>query len=285
MTLTFVTFANTSYMHPSRILEEAHEFGVFTSIQHKTEHDIQEFVNKHKSFIESHPQGYGCWIWKPKVILDSLLSLQPDDILVYCDAGMKLNKPGLPRFHEYMEILQNPDNHMVTFSMNESHVPQLYVKADAVAEYFPEFQDSSRYMRYCYAGLLMLKRTEKTIQLLKDWLSLCENYHYIDRNWSVRGECPNFQGNDCDNGLFNLVLAKHSIHATIYPDETNLYLPDGRQNLSVTDWSSLDRFPFQYRRLAPRIGLSNTPVRNRNEIPGIHTRYSVLHNIYSKSRR
>jgi hypothetical protein len=97
----------------------------------------------------------------------------------------------------------------------------------------------------------MLKKTPATIALIKDWISLCEVYHFLDTSPSFLPEFPWFKGNDCDNGLFNICLAKHKISRAIYPDETNLYTPDGTQHYHATEqeWARLDGFPFQCRRL------------------------------------
>lgn len=246
----FVTFTNTSYMQPTRILEEAQAFN-FDSIRCLTEHDIPAFIEKHKDFIDQTPRGYGNWIWKPKVILDTLLSVNPNDIVVYCDAGMHLNAKGLSRYHEYLKLFTDPDTHMVVFSLNDLYESQHFVKMDAVAAYCQEFADQST--RMCYAGVMLLRNTPKTVTLIQDWLALCENYTFLDGSPSVLPNIPRFKGNDHDNGLFNLCLYKHGISRSIYPDETNLYDVLGEQaHMRVTDWSSLDAFPFQCRRLRPR---------------------------------
>jgi hypothetical protein len=86
----FITFSNTEYIEPTRILQEAAAFK-FQSIRALNEDDIPEFIQKHSEFIHANPLGYGHWIWKPKIILDSLLALKEDEILLYCDAGMFLN--------------------------------------------------------------------------------------------------------------------------------------------------------------------------------------------------
>lgn len=254
MKLGFVVFSNTGFVKPTRILSEAHEFGVFDFILHKTEDDIPNFIKKHGNFIRSHPKGYGMYIWKPKIILDTLAEMNENDILIYCDAGMKLNKEGILRFHQYVEELSSQKNHILAFSTNSSYVPQFYVKRDAVMSYFPDFSNKEKYTHYYYAGVMMLKKTQRTITAIEEWLNLCENYHFLHPTTrSIHyTEIPGYEGNDFDNGLFNLVLAKHNIHATIYPDETNIYKSSGEQDHSATDWSSLNSFPFHYRRLVPR---------------------------------
>jgi hypothetical protein len=237
-------------MRPTRILAEARSF-TFDSVRALTENDIPEFIEKHRGFITGTPHGYGNWIWKPKVILDTLLSVKPNDIVLYCDAGMHLNANGMARYYDYLRLLSVPDTHMVVFSLNDHYRSQNFVKMDAVAAYCPEFAGQST--RMCYAGVMLLRNTPKTVALIQDWLALCENYHFLDGSASVLPEVPTYQGNDCDNGLFNLCLYKHGISHAVYPDETNLYDVTGNQaHMWATDWSSLDAFPFQCRRLRPR---------------------------------
>jgi hypothetical protein len=242
----FLTFANTSFMRPTRILAEALNFA-FTTRGALTEEDLGDFGVKHADFIESNTRGYGLWIWKPKIILDTLHTLNDGDRLVYCDAGMHLNAKGLRRYADYQRILDTHD--MVTFSLNDAYKAQHYVKRDAINACYPEF--ASQLNPYCYAGVMMLKKTPSTIALVSEWLALCETYRFLDTSPSEAEELPCFVGNDCDNGLFNLCLAKHKISHAIYPDETNVYTADGLQHYTASpeEWSQISRFPFQCRRL------------------------------------
>jgi len=245
----FLTFSNTDYMQPTRIIQEASEFK-FDSVHAMNEHSIPEFIFNHRKFIASHKHGYGMWIWKPKIILDRFAALNYGDILVYCDAGMHLNSQGMDRYREYMKMMNDCD--LLTFSLNDEYKAQHYVKRDVINAYYPEF--ANQITPYCYAGVMILKKTDATLKLLTDWLQLCENYHFLDSSLSSSEELSIFHGNDADNGLFNICLAKHSISRSIYPDETNVYGRDGFQLMSTdpNDWSVLKKSPFQCRRIRPQ---------------------------------
>lgn len=212
-----------------RIKVHADNFHVFHDIRTLTELDFPDFFTKHSAFIqENRFNGYGRWIWKPKIILETLLSMKPNDILVYADAGVHLNKRGLPRFKEYVDMLEDPANSIVAFATNFDY--RKYVDAGAIQSYFPDFRYED--FRYHYAGVMILKRSDETIQLVREWLELCENYKYLSHN-----------GGDGDNGLYNMCISKHlSIVRSIYPDEVQP--SDG-------NWSALETFPFQYRRNRP----------------------------------
>jgi hypothetical protein len=250
-------------MNSNRIAKQAYEFNIFDKIFQYTENDISDFINKHVDFINSHIPGYGYYIWKPKIILDTLDKINHNDILIYCDAGMYLNKNGIKRFHEYIDKLNNEDIDIVTFSSNGPKAKS-FIKMDAIMEYYPEFNKENNYTNDAYSGVIIIKKTNKSINLIKDWLNLCEHYNFLDTNHSTKfNEASYFIGNNKDQALFNLCLAKHKISYDFHPDEINIYRPDGRQfhhtnpylkkiDVNNADWSSLDDKPFQARRITPK---------------------------------
>ena len=261
---TFVTFCNSDFMTTDRIVSQAKNFNIFDEIYGCNENDIKTFIEKHNDFIKSHPSGFGNWIWKPKIIYDKLLELKENDILVYCDAGVYLNNNGIQRLNEYFSFLNNENNDLITFSTSNLYTSKQWVKMDAIMDYYPEFNIYCLDNIACYAGLMIIKKTDKSLNLIKDWLELCENYHFIDRSVSVNyNEADYFIGQDCDNGLFNLCLAKYKINYAIYPDETNLYNSEGyqiihcNQDINSHDWISLADKPFQNRRITPKFYSKN----------------------------
>ena len=255
--LYFLTFANTSYMKTDRIIKQAKSFNMFDYTLSLSELDIPQFINKHQDFIKKHKYGYGFWIWKPKIILKTLENMNVNDILVYCDAGFYLNNKGLDRFKYYLSMLENKES-ICVFNASDTYKAQHFVKNDAIMSYWPEF--NNEWNTCCYAGIMIIKKNQKTLELIKDWLTLCENYKYLDKTRSIKYKDPQYyKGNDCDNGLFNLCLSKHkNIVHKITPDEINLYNSVGKQlahtniNQKDVDWSSLDHIPFQVRRITPK---------------------------------
>lgn len=252
----FLTFANTRYMKTNRIMREAESFGMFDRLVTKSELDIPDYIAKHQQFITDNPYGYGLWIWKPKIILDQLREINDNDFLLYCDAGSQLNAQGKARLYEYVANMEKQQASIVTFGTSPNYWGQIYVKMDAIMDYFPAYAND-RFI-YRYAGVMLLKKTPQVVQMITEWLELCENHHFLDRSGSVKypDYIPGYQGNDCDNGLFNLCLAKHAgIDYMVYPDETNLYdergyqLPHGNY-----DWSRLTHTPIHNKRLTPRFG-------------------------------
>lgn len=110
----FLTFANTKFMSTHRLANHVKNMNVFDEIIQLNETHIPKFINKHKKFISQNPNGYGMWIWKPKIVLDTLLEIKENDILVYADAGIYANVNGIERLNYYFHKL---DSHsIVAFS-------------------------------------------------------------------------------------------------------------------------------------------------------------------------
>lgn len=257
----FVTFANSNYMSTTRILEEAKNLDIFDEVYGLNENDIKDFYKKHFTFITSNLYGFGLWIWKPNVIYETLIKLNENDIMVYCDAGFHLNINGKKRLEEYFLKLQD-NKYILTFGTSELYRSREFVKMDAIMNYYPEMKNKLDI--YCYAGVMIIKKNDYSLKVIKEWLELCENYNYINRNRSIQyNELPFFKGNDCDNGLFNMCISKHEkIVEKIFPDETNIYIGktqvvhciDYAKNINNIDWSPLKQFPFHCRRMTPKFG-------------------------------
>ena len=254
----FLTFANTEYMNTDRIANQICALDTFDTILQMNETHIPEYIEKHSEFIKSNPPGYGRWIWKPKIILDTLFKMSDGDILVYSDAGMYVNINGKDRLLEYFDKLQTKD--VVVFSTNYEYKARSFVKNDAIMSYYPEFHDFNN--NACYAGLIIMRKTQNSVSLISDWLDLCENHHFIDNSPStLYEEHDKFMGQDADNGLFNLCICKHrDIIETIAPDEINVYIGELQAHHALNaeytvidiDWSVLHDKPFHCKRLTPK---------------------------------
>jgi hypothetical protein len=271
MSTNFLTFANTDYMSTDRIASQASEFNIFSSITCWTEDDIPEFIDKHRHHFNLYSDKFGLWLWKPYIIQKRLNELNEGDYLLYLDAGSHLNKKGLSRFNEYISFLKNENISIVAFQANDCYKAKFYVKADCVNSYFPKFYELNN--NAYYAGVLLMKNTDFTRRLISEWLSLCENTHFLVPSPSVKFKDPRFfKGQDGDNGILNLVIEKFRYKyqnleqiISIYPDEVNVYHSNGMQlthalnykNYSNTsNWARLDKFPIQYRRDRP-LSVSN----------------------------
>ena len=110
--INFLSFANELYYdNLDRIRQEALNFNIFNIVYTYRNTDLKtffpEFLDIHENYMLNNHRGYGYWIWKPYIILKTLESMNENDILVYTDAGCTLNKNGMNRFYEYIDMVKN----------------------------------------------------------------------------------------------------------------------------------------------------------------------------------
>ena len=90
----------------ARISRQAEDLQVFDKVIGLNDKDLKDdgpFWEKHGHFIETHWRGYGHWIWKPYIILKTLLSMNDGDLLMYLDSGCELDFNHKGELDKYLE--------------------------------------------------------------------------------------------------------------------------------------------------------------------------------------
>lgn len=247
---TFLTFSNTGYRYPRRILHQAVETGWFKQIEHANETWLRNLTTSQKKFCQTRKyDGYGLWIWKPVIIEFQLESMKENDTLLYCDSGMYLNSKGNKNLSNYLANLEKNNEDAVFFSVNSSdHSTKMYTETHLFNRKLLQSMNLSHpgeFDTQLYAGLMLLKNTGKTRKFVEQWKELCLNIPLLT------------QVRDADNGLLNFSKLRN-LEFTIYPgNQVNIYEESGLQKkhtLSAKeyrdlDWSELSASPFQYRRI------------------------------------
>lgn len=240
-----LVFANLGYRNPSRIVSQAIFSRFFSSIVLSDEYSLKTFFRTHKYFVRKfRHHGFGLFVWKPLLILQELQSMDENDILLYSDSGNHINFKGWKRWEYYLEIIDRDNVNALFFSAGDpsgAYDVEKLVSQQLVKTYFPNFEKSK--CDFVYAGLLLLKKNGSTMQMIQDWVSLAteENLEF---------------GRDADNGIFQLVVAKHRGYFLVEAKETNLFTATGYQvkhamtneEYKKLNWDALSLMPLQYRR-------------------------------------
>ncbi len=102
----FITYGNQGFEKTKkRIIEEARFVGVFDEIYAYGPEDVSEDVLVAEA--SKCQRGGGMWVWKPDVILTTLLAHQDGDLVVYCDAGCTLSRS--QEWNRYWQSLSSCD--------------------------------------------------------------------------------------------------------------------------------------------------------------------------------
>lgn len=207
----FITFADgifPKYIQSAmRLCEMAKDMDVFASIRLYTFEDLKhypEFINRHASFIQTNPRGFGYWIWKPFLIWKTLQSIPEGDSVLYLDACCSLNKEGIQRFHEYMEI-QSKDMYGNLF-FDSGHSIKEWTKMDTIYDLgAKDMMDDS----FIVSGVLFTSNNPFNRSLFQMLYEECSNYHHIDDSPSILPNDPIFRENRHDQSILSILIKKN----------------------------------------------------------------------------
>ena len=223
----FITFGGPSenyHRDVNRICDEMKEFNWFDEIKGYTEEDLKQdsfFWNKHGSFIESNPRGYGYWIWKPYLIQKKLNELNYEDILIYVDSGCYGNIKGKQRLLEYIDILDNDinkygiisftlddntnqnklTNNKIFYNISENNWTKKKIFDELDCNY-----DNIKQSGQCMGGVQIIKKNDHSIHIINKWVENMK-YHLINDN--TENEEPCFIENRHDQSIYSCLVKKY----------------------------------------------------------------------------
>ncbi len=198
----------------ARIKKEASSVGVFDSVKIYERPDISPVFYKEFKDILGMPRGGGYWLWKWDIILQRLNSINPEDFLVYCDAGVHVNKRGEERFHEYISMLKASRDSILAFRI------AALSKHWTTKEVFTAFGCHPSILEDPYqimAGVLLIKNDEKTIRIFKECIEKVSNDPLIITDFYNNSQSSQFIDNRHDQSIFSCAIKKHG--GLILPNE------------------------------------------------------------------
>ena len=221
------SFADSQYRKAcKRLLLQAQNSGFFDSINLANEKTLPvSFINKHKQILNNGIRGYGYWIWKPRIILQEMLSLKKGDVLIYVDVGCHINSKGKQRFLEYISAVNNSPCGILCFSPSKElvqnfhpdftypeHLNCEWTKGDLLSRF--KLIDDNIFLNkpQLIAGIIIIQVNSISLAVVEEWLHLCEeNYSFINDEASVNPNPKEFIQHRHDQSVLNCVLYKNSI--------------------------------------------------------------------------
>lgn len=207
----FMTFGGpTENYHRSmiRICNEAQRVGVFDDIRGYSEESLNQdqlFWSNHGSFIEQNSRGYGYWLWKPYLINRELERLQENDILVYCDAGCRINPGGKTRLLEYVDMLNVDPSSYGIVSFQLEYKEKQYTK-QSVLEYFG-VSEEDRNQKQCMATVVIIRKTAHSSRIINLWFKTCQK-HYLINDDRKEYENREFVDHRHDQSILSVIVNK-----------------------------------------------------------------------------
>jgi hypothetical protein len=186
MDIYFITYSDEKFKDQQNNLD-LHAKKFFKLNSYNREWLVTTNFYKENQEVLDLPRGGGYWLWKPFIILDSLNKMNDNDLLFYLDSGDEFSD-GLAKFlNNYFS--NNYIDSLLTFGGTNKQ--KWYTKRDT---FILMNCDTKEYHNHIQleAGVICLKKTDKIIKLVSEWLSYCSNKNIITDIENITG--PNLDG-------------------------------------------------------------------------------------------
>lgn len=209
MKIAFCTYADNNYKAKQATLHEAVSTMGFDHLfrfdrQWLTQTDFY-YTNK---FILDQSRGGGYWLWKPYIILQAFEKLAYNDALLYLDSGDTIS-PGI------LPFIKNAMAHRDILLTLGDRVNKHYTKRDCFVLMGCDTEDYWNCLQI-EAGVILIKKTKQTIELLQEWLSYCSDFR-ISTDSKNEYELDNFDGfidHRHDQSVLTNLAVKHALPAS-----------------------------------------------------------------------
>jgi hypothetical protein len=209
---TFITFGGGGqryYDAINRLCNQARKIELFDEIKGITDNDLRNdtsFWEKHGDFIINNQRGFGYWLWKPYIIQKELANMSYGDVLVYCDSGNEIN------YHareEFITLINSINDKQLIATDAEEHIKK-WNKRDLLNLLNMDNEETLKHSQH-QAGASMYVKNDTIMNFVKEWYSLCENYHNIDDSPSNLPNYPEFIEHRHDQSVFDLLSIRYGL--------------------------------------------------------------------------
>jgi hypothetical protein len=226
----FLVYNDTTHIeHMLKLLNSVKMYGKDFEIIIFNKTDIcPEFVEKNKEILNCS-RGGGYWLWKPYIISKTLdEKLQEGDLLFYIDSKYFFLEDFTELYEEKMktcDILawKNKPN-------TRCYIMREWCKMDVIQAFNIYDDVFKENMEIGWAGAIMIKKNEKTQQIMREWLDKCSNYHFITDSPSILKNSEYFVDHRHDQSILSIILYLHGISFEFFECK---YLQNVRQPFHV----------------------------------------------------
>lgn len=202
------------------------------------EHLSEEFKHEFNDILKK-PRGAGYWIWKFDIIKQRLTKLANNDILIYLDAGCSINTKGKTRFNEYIELLNNSSESIISFQCKGA-IENRYTTKELFHHFNMNVNDNNGNSRQIHATVLIMKNNEKMMKLIDECINVLRTDHLlVTDHYNKMEQCSEFIDNRHDQSILSLVRKKHGSIELI--DETYFQPFGNKESIQYPFWATRKR--------------------------------------------
>lgn len=241
----FITYGNHVFEKAkTRLIHQAKDFYPFKTVKGYGPDDLpQDFKKKFNTILDMN-RGGGYWIWRPIILKQKLDEMNENEFLVYLDAGCYLNKKGMKRFNEYINLLDKSEYGVISFQMSGNKGPGGLEKEKkwTIKEIFNYFKldsssaigNSGQYL----GGILVLKKNKHLMDLMDLFIKAVYDHPLMFTDYyNKTNQHPEFKENRHEQSVFSIL---RKLHGSLVIDGDESWMqPFGRgESLNYPFWAA-----------------------------------------------
>jgi hypothetical protein len=166
-----------------------------------SEKDLPKRINR---IANNHPRGYGYWLWKPYIINKMLSQMDNDDVVLYVDGRSHFIGSKILWLEEFIDsafdvlVFELDGKKEIEYTNNRT-LKLLNLKSLDILE-------SNQFA----AGILLIRKTEASRELIKEWLKISINHHELFMDDLSSLENKDFRKHRHDQSVFSCLIKKSS---------------------------------------------------------------------------
>jgi hypothetical protein len=170
--------------------------------------DIEAAFLDVNRFTFSQPRGAGYWLWKPYVILKTLVTLDPGDWLMYTDSGMYFVRDPWPFILPHEARIGERG----ILAMGRTGLNSQYTKRDTfllMGLDEPHYRDAPQIT----ASMMVCRNTPLARNFIEEWLAYARDPRILTDLPNTQGlpNYPDFRDHRHDQSILSLLAMKHDI--------------------------------------------------------------------------
>ena len=199
-----ITYGNKRFeKSKKRLINEAYNTKWFDTITSYGPEDLDnEFKSKFNDILKQ-PRGGGYWIWKSYIIKKKLNEINNNDILIYLDAGCSINQFGKKRFDEYINLLNNSYEGIISFQM--PHNEKQYTITEIFNYFNIDINSEIANTGQIIGGIRIMKKNQNLINLISRESKVLYDNPLLFTDYYNKNQGDYFKDNRHDQSIFSVI--------------------------------------------------------------------------------
>ena len=208
--LYFITYGtknfDTAAKHLIKLAKESNFFE--ECIYFKPQNLEIEFKEKFKD-IFALPRGAGYWIWKHKIIFDTLKNVNDGDLVIYSDSGSSFNSKAKKRFFEYIEMLNDSKFGNFRIQCEKQYIEKDWTTKELFSYFNIDLDSGIANSTQLEATQMIFKKSRDSIDYFNEYSDVINhNMYLISDEFNSNNQVESFVENRHDQSIFSLLSKK-----------------------------------------------------------------------------